>query len=130
MARSERRWEGGNAAAGGSDQGGMGDAEVIRSRPGLGKSGQEQDRDGITSASVWSRFVWTPCADSKLRRSPALPVSLVNGLRMELPDELGTPWAARQEDRPHRSLLGALGNSVVWQVAAELIRAIMVVMPR
>ena len=52
----------------------------------------------------WSRYVWTPCADGKIRRAPDDSFGLVDGL--------------------HRSVLGALGNSIVPQVAEEIIRAI------
>jgi hypothetical protein len=48
---------------------------------------------------------------------------MVDGLRMELPDELGTPWAKDEAERPHRSLLGALGNSIIPQVAYQIIKA-------
>lgn len=51
----------------------------------------------------WDRFVWLPCADGKVRRAPDDSLGLVDGL--------------------HRSVLGALGNSIVPQVAEVLIRA-------
>lgn len=54
---------------------------------------------------VWGSFVWLPCADGKLRRAPDDSFGLVDGL--------------------HRSVLAALGNSIVPQVAAEIIRAMM-----
>jgi site-specific DNA-cytosine methylase len=53
---------------------------------------------------LWSRFVWVPCADGKLRRAPCDSFGLVDGL--------------------HRSVLAALGNSIVPAVAAEVIKAI------
>jgi len=88
----------------------------------------EQDSDGqddgvCHGGNAWSRYVWTPCADSKLRRSPDVPIELADGVRVELPNELGTPWATRQEDRPHKSILGAIGNSIVPQIACVIIRA-------
>jgi len=52
---------------------------------------------------IWQRFVWLPCADGKVRRAPDHTFSLVDGL--------------------HRSLLSALGNSIVPQVAAQVIAA-------
>jgi DNA (cytosine-5)-methyltransferase 1 len=52
----------------------------------------------------WNRFVWLPCADGKFRRAPDDSIELVNGL--------------------HRSLLAALGNSIVPQVAYKIIAAI------
>ena len=51
----------------------------------------------------WSDYVWLPCADGKVRRAPDDSIGLVDGL--------------------HRSLLGALGNSIVPQVAARIIAA-------
>lgn len=51
----------------------------------------------------WSSYVWLPCADGKLRRAPDDSFGLVNGL--------------------HRSVLAALGNSIVPQVAEEIIAA-------
>ena len=51
----------------------------------------------------WADFVWLPCADGKVRRAPGDTIRLVDGL--------------------HRSVLGALGNSIVPQVAEILIRA-------
>ena len=53
---------------------------------------------------AWSNYVWIPCADGKVRRAPNDSVQLVDGL--------------------HRSVLGALGNSIVPQVAARIIHAI------
>lgn len=53
--------------------------------------------------SLWSTSVWLPCADRKIRRAPSDAVSLVDGL--------------------HRSILTALGNSIVWPVAARIIAA-------
>jgi hypothetical protein len=47
-----------------------------------------------------------PCADGKVRRSPDDSFSLVDGL--------------------HRSVLGALGNSIVPQVATQIIRTMIV----
>lgn len=56
-----------------------------------------------SSRDHWADFVWLPCADGKVRRAPGDAIGLVDGL--------------------HRSVLGALGNSVVPQVAEVLIRA-------
>ena len=52
----------------------------------------------------WSNSIWLPCADGKLRRAPDDSVGVVDGL--------------------HRSVLAALGNSIVPEVAAEIIKAI------
>ena len=56
-----------------------------------------------SGSSLWQRFVWLPCADGKVRRAPDDSFGVVDGL--------------------HRSLLGALGNSIVPQVAARVIAA-------
>ena len=56
-----------------------------------------------SGSSLCQRFVWLPCADGKVRRAPDHTFSLVDGL--------------------HRSLLSALGNSIVPQVAARVIAA-------
>ncbi len=55
------------------------------------------------SSGPWDSYVWVPCADGQIRRAPSNSVVLVDGL--------------------HRSILQALGNSIVWQVAAEIIAA-------
>jgi len=52
----------------------------------------------------WGNYVWMPCADGKVRRAPDDSFSLVDGL--------------------HRSILGALGNSQVPQIAEIICRAI------
>lgn len=61
-------------------------------------------RSGYCERSDWSSSVWVPCADGKLRRAPDDSFDLVDGL--------------------HRSLLGALGNSIVWKVAVEILKAV------
>jgi site-specific DNA-cytosine methylase len=55
------------------------------------------------SPSIWSRYAFLPCADGKVRRAPDDTFDVAYGL--------------------HRSLLGALGNSIVPQVAAQIIKA-------
>lgn len=88
----------------------------------------------------WSNFVWLPCADGKLRRAPDDTQRMVDGLPVELLEALAQEEGLTQEmiwnnsdsfqdvritgAMPHRSLLGALGNSIVPQVAAEIIKAI------
>jgi site-specific DNA-cytosine methylase len=67
---------------------------------------REHDREGFADGPVagqWSRYVWLPCADGKLRRAPGDAFGLVDGL--------------------HRSVLAAPGNSIVPQVAARVIAA-------
>jgi hypothetical protein len=58
----------------------------------------------FTGSGQWSNFVWLPCADGKLRRAPDDTIELVDGL--------------------HRSVLAALGNSIVPRVAYQIIKAI------
>ena len=62
-------------------------------------------QDGRCYSEQWGNYVWLPCADGKVRRAPDDSFGLVDGL--------------------HRSLLGALGNSIVPQVATKIIGAIM-----
>ena len=60
-------------------------------------------RENIPPA-FWSNSVWIPCADGKIRRAPDDSFGVVDGL--------------------HRSVLAGLGNSIVPQVAYEIIKAI------
>ena len=86
------------------DQGGMGDTKEIRGRTGLCDCEPTGQRGDFTADSGhWQNFVWLPCADGKVRRAPDDSFRLVDGL--------------------HRSLLEALGNSIVPQVASEIIKA-------
>jgi site-specific DNA-cytosine methylase len=85
----------------------LGNAEAVT---GIGRAGpihqrQAKERRGGDpyTTGLWNSCVWLPCADGKVRRAPDDSISLVDGL--------------------HRSLLGALGNSIVWPVAAEIIKA-------
>lgn len=55
-------------------------------------------------AGTWDDFVWLPCADGKVRRAPDNAFGLVDGL--------------------HRSILGALGESQVPQIAYQILSAI------
>ncbi len=64
-------------------------------------------QDGRCDSDFWGNHVWLPCADGKFRRAPNDSFSVVDGL--------------------HRSVLAALGNSIVPQVAAEIIKAIAIV---
>jgi hypothetical protein len=83
---------------------GLGDAQARAGRSGpcdCEPAGER--RNEPADPGQWSRFIWLPCADGKLRRAPDDAFGLVDGL--------------------HRSVLGALGNSIVPQVAKVLIRA-------
>jgi len=83
---------------------GMEHTEVLSKRSRLCDSGQREQRGTQPPhAGAWSRYVWMPCADGKFRRAPDDSIGLVDGL--------------------HRSVLGALGNSIVPQVAARIIAA-------
>jgi site-specific DNA-cytosine methylase len=59
----------------------------------------------ILADTAWDDYVWVPCADGKVRRAPDDSFQLVDGL--------------------HRSILGALGNSQVPQVAYEIGKAVL-----
>ena len=88
------------------DQGGVGNAE-LHGRDGTKNAGISGEGEGGMreyQGPAWGSSVWLPCADGKVRRAPDDSFGLVDGI--------------------HRSLLGALGNSIVPQVAAEVIRAI------
>jgi DNA (cytosine-5)-methyltransferase 1 len=56
------------------------------------------------SENFWSNSIWLPCADGKVRRAPDHTFGVVDGL--------------------HRSVLAGLGNSIVPQIAYEVIKAI------
>jgi DNA (cytosine-5)-methyltransferase 1 len=85
-------------------RGGMGNADGDRwQRRGNGPGAAGRPHAADCGSSLWSRFVWLPCADGKVRRAPDDSISLVDGL--------------------HRSLLAGLGNSIVPQVAQRIIAA-------
>jgi len=88
-------------------EGDMGDTERASGESRGSKERREAwTCNGNDRPGPWSDSVWLPCADGKVRRAPDDSFGLVDGL--------------------HRSVLGALGNSIVPQVAAEIIRAIVV----
>jgi len=70
-----------------------------------GKEPESPAPDGRCYSDSWGSYVWLPCADGKVRRAPNDSFDVAHGL--------------------HRSLLGALGNSIVPQVAYQIINAIM-----
>ena len=57
----------------------------------------------LARGSFWDNAVWLPCADGKLRRAPDNSFGVAHGL--------------------HRSILAGLGNSIVPQVACQIIKA-------
>ena len=82
--------------------------EARPNRPQQSPEGEARDESRLRLLSYgcesdWHNYVWLPCADGKVRRAPDDSFSLVDGL--------------------HRSLLGALGNSIVPQVASQIIAA-------
>ena len=87
---------------GGASQGDM--ADTITEQHRINKAKQEGRYKIQGCDGQWDSYHWTPCADGKLRRTPDDSFGLVDGL--------------------HRSVLAALGNSIVPQVAYEIIKAI------
>lgn len=71
---------------------------------GHGQSQADGPRAIDARLSAWGKHVWVPCEDGKLRRAPDESLDVVNGL--------------------HRSLLSALGNAIVPQVAYQILKAI------
>lgn len=74
----------------------------------------------------WDSYIWLPCADGKVRRAPDDSQCMAHGLPVELLEALGEEgregWTP-EDCEPHRSLLGALGNSVVPSVCVEIFKA-------
>ena len=102
---------------------------------------ERQRRDGRIELSAgeqaadWSRYVWVPCGNGKIRRAPDGSFSMVHGLPVELLEALGeeeAEIAQIEHDKdgypsggiPHTSIIEALGNSICWPVAAEILKAI------
>lgn len=92
--------------------------------PEAGEQGaRPQSKDGtgafgsLDGSSPWSNSVLLSCADGKVRRAPDSSVELVDGRSVDIIETLA------KEGWPHRSILGALGNSIVWPVAATIISA-------
>jgi len=73
---------------------------------------------GNRIGNFWQNSLWLPCADGKLRRTPDFIEQLVDGVSVNILEELA------EEGWPHRSVLAALGNSIVPQVAFQIIQAI------
>lgn len=107
---------------------GMGNTERI-SNGGRGRSkGQAAGTCGRDDRPMpWSNYVWLPCADGKVRRAPDDTQRMANGIPVELLEGLAEDIEAQLKNgdhfTPHRSILGALGNSIVWPVAAKIIGA-------
>jgi site-specific DNA-cytosine methylase len=106
----------------------QGCADGGRQPEGMGENGhgQRSTYDDFVHG-FWDNYLWLPCADGKVRRAPCCPVCVAPGLSSELPKELGQ---AQEQDcenliEAHRSLIGALGNSQVPQIAYMIIKAAM-----
>lgn len=84
------------------DEGGVADTGCLGGREDESERGAE-GRGTDWGTDPWADAVWLPCADGKVRRAPGYTFGLVDGL--------------------HRSVLAALGNSIVWPVAARIIAA-------
>lgn len=96
------------------DQGHMADTDQVRRGRGSGEPGPA-GRGEFEDGNFWSNSVWLPCADGKVRRAPDDSFGLVDGLQPGVSGELGPL---------HRSVLAALGNSILPQVAFQIIQAI------
>ncbi len=85
-----------------ADTQGVGQQWQIAARTGRWQS-ETPHRDRSCSFRHWDNSVYVPCADGKFRRAPDDTFDVAHGL--------------------HRSLLAALGNSIVPQVAERIIAA-------
>jgi hypothetical protein len=91
-----------------------------RERGSVGSDDPEEERswsetfDAITRLH-WEPYQWTSCSDDKFRRTPANLECLADGLWDRVPEPVGTA---------HRSLLAALGNAILPQVAFPILWAI------
>ncbi len=89
----------------GIGKGDMGNAECEREQRRGERKAENRAHDGMprSTEGFWDNFVWLSCGDGKFRRAPDESVHVAHGL--------------------HRSILSALGNSIVWPVAAKIIAA-------
>ncbi len=100
--------EGGNPTVGSRGEIEMGDSQCADGRRWREQGGSAPETCcGDNRSGPWGNYLWLPCADGKVRRAPNDSFGLVDGL--------------------HRSVLTALGNSIVPQVVAEIFRAIKIV---
>jgi site-specific DNA-cytosine methylase len=99
--QEQRGAESVQATNGQPECGGQGDVSHTESDL-RGASGHD-GRIPFDGAGPWGDAIWLPCADGKLRRAPDDSFGVVDGL--------------------HRSVLAALGNSIVPQVAERIIAA-------
>lgn len=90
----------------------------------------------------WGQSVWVPCADGKVRRAPDDSQRMADGLPLELLEQLAKDEENIEETilekasgeltsaRPHKSLLAALGNAIVPQLAYEILVAMRKILER
>lgn len=82
---------------------------------GQAPSGPAEPAEGDNAADPWQDYQWLACPDPRhgtvIRRAPVGLHSLANGLPSRLPRGVGA------------KLIGALGNAIVWIVAAQIIAA-------
>jgi hypothetical protein len=106
---AQRRRESGDPAVGSGSQGNVADTAELQygKRRIYASDGRQENCEQNGVGGFWRNSIWLPCADGKFRRAPDDSLGVVNGL--------------------HRSLLAALGNSIVPQVAAEVMRAMKLV---
>lgn len=108
-------------AQGGAVANGDQERQTQRSKPEseqIGKHGSASLgtlADDTIACSHWQDYDWLPCPDGKggtvVRRAPTKLHSLAHELQMELPKGVGN------------KILAALGNSIVWPIAYEIIKA-------
>jgi site-specific DNA-cytosine methylase len=96
------------------------DTECQRQQRGSTRTVQTQGAQSTASRLCdWSDSVWLPCADGKVRRAPDDTIILADGIPLELFEGL----AQKEEAQPSASLIAALGNSIVPEVARRIIQA-------
>jgi len=99
----------------------VGGPTECRERPERGGDRGWESEASAGDSGMWSRYVWLPCADGKVRRAPDDTFSMAHGLPVELSEGLAE---GEEPETPHRSLIAALGNAIVPQVAYRIFCAI------
>lgn len=88
------------------------------------EEGRQEGSTAPGSNGFWHDSVYVPCADGKLRRSIDGSQRMAHGLPVELLEALGTEGRQTPQDcEVHRSLLAALGNSIVSEIPRRIIAA-------
>jgi len=131
LAEAQGCRESGNTASGSGSQSDLADTERLIERVQDTQTDSEPFKGDTRTRfrrgcrGFWDSYIWLPCADGKLRRAVDDSQRMAHGLPVELLEELGSEGRQTPEQcEVHRSILGALGNSICWPVAAEIIRAI------